>query len=168
MQLEKRLTCGENIFLGAGAAIKEFIFIQLFPLLRIAAFMMVGFVCSLFALDPDTSLNKYIIHVWTTKSGLPQDTIYSVVQDRTGYIWFGTDDGLVRFDGEQFKIFRTQDTKGIGNNSITALCPATDGSLWIGTFGGGLSVYKDGLFQNFKRKDGLPNDFVWVIMEDKQ
>lgn len=134
----------------------------------IGCFLLFGLFSPLTALDPATALDKYSIRGWTRRGGLPQSTVYSVTQDKKGYIWIGTDDGLVRFDGITFKIFNRRSAREIRNNSITALFAAKDGSLWIGTFGGGVTVYKEGRFKNYNRDNGLSNNFIWAITEDRE
>lgn len=123
---------------------------------------------SLFSLDPDTAIDNYIIRVWSMRTGLPQDSVYAIVQDKDGYIWLGTDEGAVRSDGIRFDVFNRKNTKAIKNNSITTLFSASDGMLWLGTLGGGITVYKDGNFINYNREHGLPSDFIWSITEDRE
>ncbi|HEY5616215.1 MAG TPA: two-component regulator propeller domain-containing protein, partial [Bacteroidota bacterium] len=50
-------------------------------------------------------LRQYVHDFWTVKEGLPQNAAYVIMQSRDGYIWFGTQEGLVRFDGLEFKVF---------------------------------------------------------------
>ena len=67
-----------------------------------------------------------------------------IFQDNTGYIWLGTSEGLVGFDGIEFKYFTTDD--GLPNNHITAIRQDNEGVLWIGDRRGGISYYKDKVF----------------------
>lgn len=110
----------------------------------------------------------YISHYLTSKNGLPQNTIYAVTQDNDGYIWIGTDEGVIRFDGAKFKHFDKLNTKHIKNNSITSLLVALDGTLWMGTFGGGITRYhpEEKKFFSYSTQNGLTNDFIWTITED--
>ncbi|RAW01190.1 two-component regulator propeller domain-containing protein [Pseudochryseolinea flava] len=75
---------------------------------------------------------------YNATKGLSQNLVYTIAQDKNGYIWIGTDDGLNRFDGYEFKIFKhiKGDSTSIPANSIRALCLAPDSSLWIGTSNG--------------------------------
>ena len=57
----------------------------------------------------------------TNDNGLPQNTVRSIIQIRDGYLWLTTFDGLVRFDGVRFKVFNTNNTKGLTSNRFTAL-----------------------------------------------
>ena len=121
---------------------------------------------TILGLNPNTSLDKYIHHIWTTRDGLPQNTIHSITQDNSGYMWLGTDRGLVRFDGSLFKTFDKTNTPAIKNNSITSLLMTKKGTLWIGTYGGGITSYKNRRFKNYSNKNGLPNHFITALAED--
>jgi ligand-binding sensor domain-containing protein len=119
-----------------------------------------------FALDPNTALDKYIHRQWSVKDGLPHDSITCFAQDAKGFIWVGTDNGLARFDGNDFKIFNKNNTKEIKNNSITSLYVSADGTLLIGTDGGGISVFKNNRLKHYSTKDGLPSGFIRYITGD--
>jgi diguanylate cyclase (GGDEF)-like protein len=71
--------------------------------------------------------------------GLPDSTVYSVAQDQTGYMWFGTTNGVARYDGYSFKVFQHDgaDEATIANNNAGNIYIDSDNQLWIGTFGGG-------------------------------
>ncbi|MBN8877732.1 MAG: response regulator [Sphingobacteriales bacterium] len=72
---------------------------------------------------------------FSSQHGLSSNTVNAIIKDSYGYMWFGTDDGLNRFDGVNFKIFRyaAGDSTSIGSNTITAICEDKNGNLWIGT-----------------------------------
>jgi ligand-binding sensor domain-containing protein/AraC-like DNA-binding protein len=133
-------------------------------------FLIVVLACPLqvLGLDPNAPLDKYIRHHWTTRDGLPQNTIHSIVQDGSGYLWLGTDRGLVRFDGTGFNVLQKGNLPALKNNSITSLLIGRDGALWIGTYGGGVTCYKEGVFKNYSLNEGLTNLFINAIAEDKQ
>ncbi|UCH94589.1 MAG: helix-turn-helix domain-containing protein [Candidatus Aminicenantes bacterium] len=119
-------------------------------------------------LDPKTPVDKYIHHIWTTRDGLPQNTIHSIVQDSSGCLWLGTDRGVVRFDGSKFKVLHKGNIPAIKNNSITSLLISQKRTLWMGTYGGGITRYKEGKFKNYSLEDGLTNHFINTIAEDHQ
>ena len=73
-------------------------------------------------------------------------------------MWIGTKGGLARFDGVHFTIFDDRDTSQLRENEIWALEEGDDSSLWIGTYGGGLSRLKNGKFTIYTTKDGLIGD----------
>lgn len=70
---------------------------------------------------------------WTTDDGLPQNTILSLLQASDGYLWIGTLDGLVRYDGVKFTVYDKQNTPAFRNHAILSLAEGPPGSIWIGT-----------------------------------
>lgn len=75
---------------------------------------------------------------YSLEDGLSQSTVWCVVQDQRGFLWVGTNDGLNRFDGYGFTIYRNQasDPFSLANNDVMALCEDHQGTLWIGTHNG--------------------------------
>ncbi len=78
-----------------------------------------------------------------TVDGPFQGTVNAIVEDRTGFIWLGTTNGLLRYDGYSFKRYRHSptDSTTISGNHVWSVCEDQDGSLWIGTSGRGLSRF---------------------------
>ncbi len=118
------------------------------------------------ALDPSKAITQYTQDVWTANRGLPQNSVLAITQDRKGYLWVGTENGLARFDGVRFTIFDTGNTPELGSSAITALLASHDGSLWIGTNGGGLAHYANGKFSSLRALDGLSSNVVRALYED--
>ncbi|MEW6157313.1 MAG: two-component regulator propeller domain-containing protein [Verrucomicrobiota bacterium] len=112
--------------------------------------------------------HPYLIDVWQTDLGLPQNSVTTVVQSRDGYLWLGTFNGLVRFDGVRFKIFDSGNTPELGSSRILKLFEDRRGVLWIGTETGGLSSYDRGEFKNYTTRDGLPGMQINAIGEDHE
>lgn len=79
----------------------------------------------------------------TTNEGLSQSTVSCIYQDSRGFIWFGTRDGLNRYDGYKFNIYRfnAENHLSISNNYINEIAEDKDGHLWIATVGGGLNRF---------------------------
>jgi ligand-binding sensor domain-containing protein len=82
-------------------------------------------------------------------------------------LWVGTTDGLVRFDGSRFRYYQRENTPALGADSVFCLTVTRDGTLWIGTEGGGLVRYRAGNFREFTALDGLSNRVVRAIFEDR-
>ncbi|MEO8001347.1 MAG: two-component regulator propeller domain-containing protein [Arenimonas sp.] len=84
--------------------------------------------------------------------GLSQTTIRALHQDRQGFIWLGTQDGLNRFDGYEFRIYRSDPDKAdtLADNHVVAIEKASQKGFWVGTQSGGLALYDPGN-DNFKR-----------------
>ena len=78
-----------------------------------------------------------VMHSWDTEAGLPQNTVNVITQTRDGYLWLGTRDGLARFDGVRFIVFGLHE--GLSSVEVQALHEDAQGTLWIGTGGGGLN-----------------------------
>ncbi len=78
--------------------------------------------------------------------GLSQSSVFCILQDRTGYLWFGTADGLNRYDGYGFTLFRhsVADSHSLSENTITALCEDSLGALWIGSMAAGVNRHIPG------------------------
>ena len=89
---------------------------------------------------------EYQIDVWRADDGLPQGTVTSVVQTPDGYLWFGTQNGLVRFDGMAFRVFNANNTPAIKNNRVVQLFVDPEGTLWVGAEQGNLVRFQDGQF----------------------
>jgi ligand-binding sensor domain-containing protein/two-component sensor histidine kinase len=121
-----------------------------------------------FSLDPQKAISQYVHDIWTTDQGLPQNSIQAIVQTHEGYLWFGSQEGLVRFDGIQFTTFDKSRIKELKDNYITSLYEDDGGRLWIGTRGGGLSYLKDGKFSTYTTEEGLASNFIYSICEDRE
>jgi ligand-binding sensor domain-containing protein/signal transduction histidine kinase len=119
------------------------------------------------ALDPQRSLEHFGHQAWRTDSGLPQNTVHSILQTRNGYLWLGTDGGLVRFDGIDFVTFDAENTPQFKSDTVYDLLQDGSGTLWISTTTGLLS-YRAGAFDAYTTVQGLPADTVWFSHEDRR
>ena len=122
---------------------------------------------SAMALDPERSLDHFGHQAWGTDTGLPQNTVHSILQTRDGYLWLGTDGGLVRFDGIDFVTFDAENTPQFKSDTVYDLLEDESGSLWIST-AAGLLRYRSGVFAAFTTAQGLPADMVWFSHEDRR
>ncbi|MFC1715538.1 two-component regulator propeller domain-containing protein, partial [Candidatus Poribacteria bacterium] len=101
--------------------------------------------------------------VWRTHNyldGLASDRVYAIASDATGSIWFGTHDGISRYDGRSFVSFTRRN--GLAGNQVTSIHHDSD-ALWFGTFDGGISRYDGKEFVSFTREDGLASNIVHAI-----
>ena len=108
--------------------------------------------------------------------GLSQGTVYQILQDRRGMMWFATEDGLNSFDGFRFRHYKydPQNPNSLSNNYVTSLLEDGSGALWIGTWGGGLNRFDPatGVFSHFKHDQARPETIneneVRVLYQDPE
>ncbi|HTI09390.1 MAG TPA: two-component regulator propeller domain-containing protein [Puia sp.] len=96
-----------------------------------------------------------------TADGLSQSNVICIMQDSRGFMWFGTRDGLNRYDGYQFTVYKNDplDKKSLGNSFIMDMVEDREGAIWIGTWGGGLDRYdrQRNQFIHFRHDAADPN-----------
>ena len=111
------------------------------------------FVCLMTALIPAgraaLSDLPFSVDVWGTEDGLPQSSVIALTQTHDGYLWLGTLNGLVRFDGKTFTRFNVNKTPGLPGNRIVLLFEDSQQALWVGTETAGLCAVKNGVVKNF-------------------
>jgi diguanylate cyclase (GGDEF)-like protein len=100
------------------------------------------------ALDRPGAMNQYVQTTLTDHNGLPQNSVNAIAQTTDGYLWFGTEEGLARFDGLHMTVFDLVRNKALADNFINTLAAGRDGSLWIGTRSGIIRL-KDGVFRTW-------------------
>src|ERR1019366_234058 len=109
---------------------------------------------------------SYYFRNYQVSNGVSSNTITCITQDRKGFMWFGTRNGLNRFDGSSFKIFRnnTNNSQSLGSNSILSLFEDKRQQLWVGTYKG-VYIY-DATHENFAFFKNIPEVEVRAINED--
>jgi signal transduction histidine kinase/ligand-binding sensor domain-containing protein len=117
------------------------------------------------SLDPARPITQNVHQTWQMAQGLPQNSAMSIAQTPDGYLWFGTQEGLVRFDGVRFTVFDKHNS-GLTNDDITALRAGRDGSLWMGAVDGNVMHFSQGKFQAYTARDGLSSRTVTALYED--
>lgn len=134
---------------------------------RIARALLCAFLAApLAAIAASAESHDCSVRVWQTDSGLPEDSVRCIAQDRDGYLWCGTYNGLVRFDGADFKSVQFSSSPNPLANRVLALLSDREGALWVGTDGAGLFRISHGGVQCFQRKDGLCAEIVLGLAED--
>ena len=118
--------------------------------------------CS-FALDPSLDVNQYAHTAWKIRDGFTRGEIYSVAQTPDGYLWLGTQFGLVRFDGVHATPWHPPGNDNFTGGAVFSLLVAKDGTLWIGTKG--LASWKDGKLTQYSE---LTDQFVVALREDRE
>ena len=109
-----------------------------------------------------------------TDAGLSQSNVISILQDSRGFMWFGTRDGLNKYDGYNFTVYRNNSNNkfSISNNYICDIIESSNGDLWIATWGGGLNRFdrEKGIFTPFKHddknKNSISSNFITAVKQD--
>jgi ligand-binding sensor domain-containing protein len=103
---------------------------------------------------------------YTTADGLASGSVYEIVEDHTGNLWFATHPtGVSRYDGSTWRTYTTAD--GLANNKVYAACLDQAGNLWFGTYGGGASRFDGANWRTYTTADGLSDNRVISIIEDR-
>lgn len=105
----------------------------------------------------------YLIKVWSSEDGLPSSSVTAVAQTPDGYLWAGTYNGLARFDGVQFVRFDPDNTPALMRARIRRLALDVEGRLWINTYDGSLTAYRDGEFSLEWLGDGSADATVTLV-----
>ncbi len=118
------------------------------------------------ALDPSKTLTQYAHRIWGQEEGLFQPTIYSILQTRDGFLWLGTQDSLIRFDGMHFREFEEAE---LHQSLIRTLAEDGEGNLWVGSLGAGVAkITPAGVVTRLTTKEGLPSDSVFCLASDSK
>ena len=131
---------------------------------RNAVVLLVASAAAAFALDPSRTLTQYVHRIWQVQQGLPESSIYSILQSRDGYLWLGTQTGLVRFDGVRFTSLENIYPSVPVNVWIRDIAEDSHGALWIATNESGVFRLENGVITHYLQKDGLPSDSVQCVL----
>lgn len=113
-------------------------------------------------------LSENITKGWTVLDGLPGNSIMDIIQNSDGYLYIGTYEGLVRFDGVDFTIYNKNNGDLYDFISVRSIFEDSKGNLWIGSNDEGVEkLASDGTKEFFSEQRGLPNNSVRAITEDK-
>lgn len=111
--------------------------------------VIVFFSGSILAQETSVALSDYFVESWSTKDGLPHNSINAIAQTREGYLWFGTWEGFARYNGKSFQLFERGGEAGMPDSGTLVLMAEKDGSLLAAGARGGLSSWKDGVWHPY-------------------
>ena len=115
------------------------------------------FLC--FGIEPDNPLTTRIRDRWGAESGFPSGAVYAISQGKDGYLWIGTEQGLVRFDGQHFRLIENSDPAQ-PVRPVIGLTPLTNGDLWVRPRRPSLLRFRRGGFDNPVARFGRPGTTV--------
>ncbi|WP_082971482.1 ligand-binding sensor domain-containing diguanylate cyclase [Rheinheimera sp. SA_1] len=117
-------------------------------------------------------LADYFRESWTTRDGLPHNTINSIIQSKDGYLWFATWEGAARYDGRNFTVFGRSELTGLPDSGVRVFSLDRNGDLLMGGSRGGMALVKDGQWQSLPAVEKLINDLtrdvngrLWIATE---
>jgi ligand-binding sensor domain-containing protein len=117
------------------------------------------------ALDPGRAVTQYSLRHWRGSADFPQDaTIQAIAQTPDGYLWLGTMEGVLRFDGVRTTRFAGA-AAGLPSDNVWGLQADSQGRVWIATHGGGVAVWDKGTTKTFSTASGLNHDLIRPIIE---
>jgi len=115
-------------------------------------------------LSSDFPAQQLALKTYTVEDGLIQSSVYSIIQDKNGYMWFGTEGGVSKFNGSKFINYTPE--HGLAQNHVRVLLQDKTGSIWFGTEDGGISRLNKSGFKNFTSEDGICDNKILTAYED--
>lgn len=113
-------------------------------------------------------ISAFYRETWTTRQGLPHNQINAIAQTPDGYLWLGTWEGLVRYNGLEFQQFTRSNTPALKDNGVRSLRASADGAVVIGTSRGGVTVKWGDRWRTWTRADGLAQDEILDALLDRR
>jgi ligand-binding sensor domain-containing protein/signal transduction histidine kinase len=118
-----------------------------------------------YAVDPSRAMSQYVHDRWGPEQGFPRGPVYSITQSGDGYLWIGTEAGLVRFDGLTFRLITSE---FIPVASVLGVTADNENNLWVRLPGPSLLRYRDGMFEGAMSKLGMPYSNVTVMSQTSE
>ena len=137
---------------------------QHFLVLRMVLAGVLLVCASAFALDPSLDVSQYAHTAWKVRDGFAKGEVFLIAQTPDGYLWLGTEFGLLRFDGVRAVPWQPPGGEQLPSNFISGLLVARDGTLWIGTLKG-LVSWRDSKLTQYREVGGTP---VGWLLEDRE
>lgn len=116
---------------------------------------------------PEKPISAFYRETWTTRQGLPHNQVNAIAQTPDGYLWLGTWEGLVRYNGLEFQIYERGNTPALKDNGVRSVRASADGAVVIGTSRGGVTIKRGDSWETWTRADGLAQDEIMDAMLDR-
>jgi signal transduction histidine kinase/ligand-binding sensor domain-containing protein/DNA-binding response OmpR family regulator len=124
-------------------------------------YIKIIFLLAAFSIFVKAQVKNIQFEYLTAENGLSANTVFSIIQDTRGFLWAGTYDGLNKYDGYNFKVYKNNpdNVSSLSDNRVRVLCEDNNKNIWIGTWGGGLNKFnfETEQFCRFINDPGNPN-----------
>src|SRR5246127_3784562 len=130
----------------------------------VALGMLLAWGSGVYGLNPALDVNQYAHTAWNADENFPGGIIHAIAQTPDGYLWLGTEFGLLRFDGQKNVPWQPPTGEHLPSSTIAGLLATRDGTLWIGTLQG-LASWKDGKLSLYPE---LAGQQVIALLEDRE
>src|SRR6266436_9244856 len=130
----------------------------------VMAFILLGWCPPALALNPSLDVSQYAHTSWKIRDGFSKGQITSIAQTPDGYLWLGTEFGLLRSDGVKNVSWQPPQDQPLPSSNIRSLLVARDGTFWIGT-SKGLASWKDGKLTQYAE---LAGQYIYALLEDRE
>ena len=136
-------------------------------LLVIAATLVLYLAVATYAIDPTRKMSQYIHDAWGSERNFPGGQVYAIAQTTDGYLWMGTENGLVRFDGIEFRLFQHADNPQLPAGPVYELIADSYGNLWIKSPVPPIVRYHDGVFEQVLPDLGITQSMITAMCREK-
>ena len=120
---------------------------------------LIAVLAFLFVFQRSAYSQRYPFRNYSVEEGLPSPRVWSIIQDRKGYLWFGTSSGACKFDGNIFSHYSTVD--GLAGNVVFRIFEDSKGNLWFYSWGLGVSRFDGEILTTYTTEDGLSENTVF-------
>src|SRR5246127_552006 len=120
-----------------------------------------------FGLDPTRKISRYVHDKWGEDKGFIGGRVYAIRQSADGYLWIGTERGLVRFDGSSFTLIQ-RPIPGSPIGPVRGLVSDKEGNLWIRLEGPHMLIYRNGIFEDALERFGLQEITFSATAQDSE
>ncbi|MFC2104267.1 two-component regulator propeller domain-containing protein [Bacteroidota bacterium] len=143
---------------------------------KLIFYIFLIFIFSVFTNKTYAQTNEFKFEKLSIKNGLSHSNVYTIIQDQLGYMWFGTQDGLNKYDGYEFTIYRHDpyNPNSLSTGNFGKIMQDSSGIFWFGTYGGGVDRFdpKTNKFTNYSHNHNDPNSLsnnqILFLFEDSQ
>jgi ligand-binding sensor domain-containing protein/signal transduction histidine kinase len=120
-----------------------------------------------YAIDPNRAMSQYLHDRWGPERGFPRGPVYAIAQTPDGYLWIGTEAGLVRFDGLNFQLVQDSSSP-TPITAVLGLAADNEGNLWVRLQGPTMLRYRNGVFEDAMLKLGMPYSNITTMARTNQ